>query len=83
MWKIGEVNDSEATTTVLQIFQLINIHIYFCLYFSTDEDFEDVALASPDDIIFKQPLSPYKVILQLFVNNIRLYFKRQMFEIFY
>eukprot|EP00112_Aurelia_sp_Birch-Aquarium-sp1_P006945 Seg1758.5 transcript_id=Seg1758.5/GoldUCD/mRNA.D3Y31 product="Protein FAM219A" protein_id=Seg1758.5/GoldUCD/D3Y31 len=27
---------------------------------SIDEDFEDVALASPDDIIFKQPLSPYK-----------------------
>lgn len=27
---------------------------------SVDEDFEDVALVSPDDIVFKQPTSPYQ-----------------------
>ena len=35
---------------------------------SYEEDFEDVALVSPDDIIFKQPSSPYnyKVSLNTF-----------------
>ena len=34
---------------------------FLLISFSIDEDFEDVELVSPTDIIFKQPQSPYKV----------------------